>query len=42
MTNEEQNKEELYCHQCGSKEIILESPAEGYYCLSCGASDSDE
>ena len=32
----------LYCHQCGNRNIVLESPAEGYYCPMCGSSDSDE
>lgn len=32
----------LYCHQCGSLAIYLESPAEGYSCPDCGSSDSDE
>ena len=32
----------LYCHQCGYRHIIHESPAEGYSCPHCGSSDSDE
>ena len=32
----------LFCHQCGFRDIILESVAEGYWCPNCGSSDSDE
>jgi len=35
-------EEELYCHVCGNKDIVFESPAEGYWCPQCGSSDSDE
>jgi hypothetical protein len=31
----------LACASCGSPDIYLESPAEGWSCRSCGASDSD-
>lgn len=34
--------DKLYCHQCGHRGIIHESPAEGYYCPRCGSSDQDE
>jgi ribosomal protein L37AE/L43A len=30
------------CGVCGSTNIYLESPAEGWSCRNCGASDSDE
>lgn len=32
----------LYCHQCGNRDIVRESLAEGYWCPECGGSDSDE
>lgn len=34
--------ENVYCHNCGNKQIINEGPAEGYWCPKCGSSDSDE
>jgi ribosomal protein L37AE/L43A len=30
------------CAACGSEDIYLESPAEGWSCRNCGRSDSDE
>jgi DnaJ-class molecular chaperone len=30
------------CGVCGVHAAFLESPAEGYTCAACGASDSDE
>lgn len=32
----------LYCHVCGNKNIVHESPAEGYYCPLCCSSDMEE
>ena len=34
--------EPFKCAQCGSPNLVFEGPAEGYWCHSCGASDSDE
>ena len=34
--------DKLYCHQCGNRNIIHESLAEGYWCTECGSSDMDE
>lgn len=31
-----------FCYQCGNPNIVLESPAEGYWCPVCGSSDQDE
>ena len=35
-------EEEVYCHVCGSKNVVYEGPAEGYWCKDCGSSDQDE
>ena len=32
----------IYCHNCGNRDIVLESDTEVYYCSKCGSSDSDE
>lgn len=32
----------MKCAACGSERVKLLSPAEGYTCLGCGASDADE
>lgn len=34
-------KNVIRCQQCNGV-AVLESEAEGYYCPSCGSSDSDE
>ena len=34
--------EPITCPNCGSEDVVNEGPAEGYWCRSCGASESDE
>lgn len=52
MPDKPLNKEEIkalekkygkhkFCYVCGNPHIVLESPAEGYYCPKCGSSDED-
>jgi anaerobic ribonucleoside-triphosphate reductase len=34
--------DDIFCHVCGYRKIILVSDCEGYWCPKCGSSDSDE
>ena len=38
----ERRNKDLYCHECGSINLVNEGPAEGYWCSDCGSSDQDE